>query len=321
MNAMPILRPLGHIPAKPYIFGYLALYALTLWALARYAGFESGDAIGVFVTLGVGFTFVAWLFTRTSRPEAPPVPRPGVELGAVVTYLLLFAFGVLGYGFTWLKQGFPDPRAHDAALFLTKLVTMVLLPALLLRALGHPLGETLRSGFKWRRHGLPLLGLGALMLLFQAFGGQGLHRLAALHPSMGTLLWSVPVCFLYLCLDVGLTEEYLFRVVLQTRLSAWLKSETAGVVVMALLFGLAHAPGYYLRDAFAADGMSGSQTLLLSVGYTVVVTSVVGFMFGLLWARTRSLGLIVMLHALTDLIPNLAEFIQTWSGVAAPITN
>ena len=309
------------IPAKPYVFGYLALYGLTLWVLARYVGFDPGDAIGVFLTLGLGFTFLAWLFTLKSRAEAPVLRRPGVEMGAVFAYLVIFAFGFLGYGFSWLKQEFTDPRAHDLAVMLAKLIAMVLIPALLLKRLGHPLRETLKLNFRWKQHGLVLLGLGLLMLLFQAFGGQGLHRLSALNPSTASLLWGVPLCFLYLCIDTGLTEEYLFRVVLQTRLSAWLKSETAGVVVMALLFGLAHAPGYYLRGAFAADGMSGSQTLLLSVGYTVVITSVVGFMFGMLWARTRSLALIVMLHALTDLIPNLAEFIQTWSGIAAPVAN
>lgn len=306
------------VPAKRYIAGYLILYALTLWVLARYAGFEPGDALGVFATLGVVFTFLAWLFTRKSRAEAPRIARPGLEMGVVLAYLLLFAFGFLGYGLSWLKQEFADPRTHDVAVSVAKLVSMVLIPALLLKGLGHPLRETLRPNFHWRQHGLTLLGLGLLMMLFQAFGGQGLHRLSALHPSTGSLLLGVPLCFVYLCIDTGVTEEYLFRVVLQTRLSAWLRSETAGVVVMALLFGLAHAPGYYLRGAFAADGMSTGATLLLSVGYTVVVTSVVGFMFGLLWARTRSLALIVMLHALTDLIPNLAEFIQTWSGMPAP---
>jgi len=232
----------------------------------------------------------------------------------VLAYLLVFTFVVLGYGFTWLKQDFADPRSHDLMVTLTKLVSMVLIPALLLKAFGYRLRDTLRPNFQWKRHGLTLLGLGLLLLLFQAFAGQGLQQLSALHPSPGTLLLGVPLCFVYLCVDTGLTEEYLFRVVLQTRLSAWFKSETAGVVVMSVLFGLAHAPGYYLRGSFAAEGMGTNATLLLSVGYTIVITSVVGFMFGLLWARTRSLGLIVMLHAITDLLPNLTDFIHTWMG-------
>jgi membrane protease YdiL (CAAX protease family) len=37
-------------------------------------------------------------------------------------------------------------------------------------------------------------------------------------------------------------------------------------------------------------------------------------MFGVLWTRTRSLGLVVLLHGLTDLVPNLAPFARTWFG-------
>lgn len=314
MHMNILMRGWVALPAKPFVFGYLALYALTLGVLARYAGFDPGDALGVFCTLGVLFTFLAWLFTRKHRAASPSLRQPGVEMAVVSAYLLVFAIGVLGYGFTWLKQDFTDPRDHTLAVMVTKLLTMVLIPALLLRGLGHPSRDTLRFDFRWKQHGLALLGLGFLLLLFQAFAGQGLHELSGLHPSVGTLLLGVPLCFVYLCIDTGLTEEYLFRVVLQTRLSAWLKSETAGVVVMSVLFGLAHAPGYYLRGSFAAEGVSSSATLLLSLGYPIVITSVVGFMFGLLWARTRSLGLIVMLHAVTDLLPNLADFLRTWSG-------
>ena len=36
-------------------------------------------------------------------------------------------------------------------------------------------------------------------------------------------------------------------------------------------------------------------------------------MFGVLWARTRNLWLLVMLHGWGDLVPNLASFVQTWT--------
>jgi len=35
--------------------------------------------------------------------------------------------------------------------------------------------------------------------------------------------------------------------------------------------------------------------------------------FGVLWWRTRSFALVVLLHAWMDLLPNLADFIRTWS--------
>jgi membrane protease YdiL (CAAX protease family) len=50
------------------------------------------------------------------------------------------------------------------------------------------------------------------------------------------------------------------------------------------------------------------------MAYAIVVVSPIGFMFGVLWTRTRSLGLVVLLHGFTDVVPNLAPFARTWFG-------
>ena len=39
-----------------------------------------------------------------------------------------------------------------------------------------------------------------------------------------------------------------------------------------------------------------------------------GLAFGVLWARTRSLLLVALLHGWFDLVPNLAGFVRTWAG-------
>lgn len=304
-------RTWSAVPAKPFVFGYLALYALCLFLLARYENFDLAEPLFVLVVLGIGFTFLAWLLTLGVRATpAAALARPGAEAAAVTLYLLLFAVGVLGWGLSWLKTILPDPRLHMAAVTGAKLLTMVVLPALLLRAYRHPWREFLNWNFPLRRLSWRFAVLAVLLLGFQALVGGGLKDLSALHPSSSALLIGIPICFLYICLDTGLTEEFLFRVVLQTRLSAYFRSETAGVVVMSLLFGLAHAPGYYLRATDAHVG--GHPSVLMAAGYAVVMISVFGFMFGMLWARTRSLGLVVMAHAATDLLPNLADFIRTW---------
>ena len=306
-----ILRGWAAIPAKPFVFGYLALYALTLTALTRYEGFDPTEALFVLGTLGVVFTTLAWVLTRKATEAPAPVQRPGMETLALTLYLVLFAFGFLGWGLSELKAALPDPRTHALAVGAAKLLTMVLLPALLLRGFGYPLRATLRWNFKLRRHGLTLLVMCAALIGFQAVFSGSLADIRALHASAGALALGLVLCFLFLCVETGLTEEFLFRAVIQTRAAALFRSETAGVVAMALLFGLAHAPGYYLR---ASDSIAGGHpTVLMAAGYTVVMISVFGFMFGMLWARTRSLGLVVMVHAATDLLPNVADFIHTWS--------
>ena len=307
-----LLRFFASIPAKPFLLGYFGLYALMLWLLAKYQGYDPTDALFVLLALGGVLSSLAFFFTRRVQAPATVVKNPAFETGLLLAYLALFAFGVLGYGFTWLRNQTPDPRTHQLVLFAVKLLTMVALPALLLRVRDYRFGELLRWDLSWRRHGGVLAGMGIALLLFQALFGQGLKTLGALHTSPATLGLGALLCFAWLAVDTGLTEEFLFRVVLQTRLAALFRSETAGVLVMALLFGLAHAPGYYLRNAFAAEGVAATPSMLMSVGYSVVVTSVAGLMFGILWARTRSLVLVTVLHALTDLLPNLADFIRDW---------
>jgi len=99
-------------------------------------------------------------------------------------------------------------------------------------------------------------------------------------------------------------------------MAALLGSELAGLVAMALIFGLAHAPGFYLRPEATGEALGANPSVLTAIGYSIVVTSVTGFFLGILWIRTRNLLLLALVHAAGDLLPNLAETIRLW-GVGA----
>ncbi|MBL8261374.1 MAG: CPBP family intramembrane metalloprotease [Xanthomonadaceae bacterium] len=105
----------------------------------------------------------------------------------------------------------------------------------------------------------------------------------------------------------------LFRRVLQQRIADATRSQVAAVLWASLLFGLAHAPGLYLRGAHAMEGVADA-TLPWAIAYSVVMIAPAGIAFGVLWARTRSLWLVVALHGTVDLLPQLAPFIRAWSG-------
>jgi membrane protease YdiL (CAAX protease family) len=60
--------------------------------------------------------------------------------------------------------------------------------------------------------------------------------------------------------------------------------------------------------------MAQAPTPLTAAAYSIVVVSPTGLMFGVLWARTRNLWLLALLHGWGDLVPNLAPFVQTWLG-------
>jgi membrane protease YdiL (CAAX protease family) len=120
-----------------------------------------------------------------------------------------------------------------------------------------------------------------------------------------------PVSFVWIAIEAGLNEEFLFRSVLQTRLSAWFRSAWAGVLVTSVVFGLVHMPGLFFRGGPDVDGWSTDP--LQVAAYTIAVLSPMGLLFGLIYARTKSLLLVVLLHGLVDVLPNMAEFIRTWA--------
>lgn len=310
MAASPSHRPGARRAAGLIV--YALAYAAALFVLAREPGFSAVEPLFVLGVLGIAFPLLSLGLTRRVVATPDPILQPGREAAAALLWLALFAIGVLGWGFSALRAALPAGMAQEGAILAAKLLAMVAIPALILRAFGHPLRELLAPGLGRRALLLPLAGVGVALLAFQAVFGRGLATLGELGPAAATLAWAIPACWLWMALEAGLTEEFLFRRFLQERLSAWSGSDVLAVCVASLLFGLAHAPGLYLRGAHAMEGVASQPSIAWAVAYSIAVISPAGLLFGTLWARTRSLGLVVVLHGLTDLLPNLADFIRTW---------
>lgn len=257
--------------------------------------------------LGVGFPLLAWLLTRgPTRPA--PVAVASASAWPPLVYLGLFAVLVLGWGFSALDAAVPGEPAQSVAQLALKLATMVALPAwLFLRA-----GPRLPPALPARRLWLVFAAMAVAFLAFQAVFGRGLGTLGALAPSAATLAWAIPACWVWQTLEAGLCEELLFRRVLQQTLYAASGSQVAAVAFASLLFGLAHAPGLYLRGASLLEGVA-DPTPAWAVAYSIVMIAPAGVLFGVLWARTRSLRLLVPLHGTVDLLPQLAPFIRAWT--------
>lgn len=294
------------------VAAYALLLALSLGRLAPRPGFAAGEAVAGMVVFGLLFSLAALWATRGATPRPVQVGRPGRELAAIAAYLAVFALGFLGWGLSALRAAVPAEPAQSVAILAAKLAAMVVVPAALLAAMGHRVRYLLRFHGPDRVERRALLVMGALLLLLQLTAGRGPKVIAALPQPAWTIALAALPALAWMCLEAGLTEEFLFRVAFQTRASLWLRSEIAGLVAMALLFGLAHAPGYVLRGAHAMEGFASAPDPLTAAAYSVVVVSPIGLAFGVLWARTRSLLLVVFLHGWADLVPNLADFVQTW---------
>ncbi len=292
------------------LLAYILLYAATLSGMSRWGHFDPSDALGVAVILGGGFSLLAWLLTIRVTPLSYTVNQPARELSSLLLYLLpLMAF--VTWGFDAVRRIFPADPVQAFAMLLAKLAIFVAVPAWIMRS---------RYGYRWRQvapasfrtgHLLVAAGMSFVLLLFQAIVGRGLRDLRSAHLPTGLLVLGVPIAFLWLALEAGIVEEFFFRCLLQSRLAARLRSEVGGIVIMALLFGLVHAPGLYLRTNLTQEDLAVHPSLFMAVGYSIVITSVAGFFLGVLWARTRNLAVVVIVHAAADLLPDLLPTLRS----------
>jgi membrane protease YdiL (CAAX protease family) len=289
---------------------YLALYAVVLYAMATRAHFDPSDALTVAAILGVGFSLAAWLFTIGVKPLPYLVSQPAREVALVAIYLIAVT-AVVTWGFDWIRQVFPVDPVQAFALLALKLAVFVAIPLGIMRSL---------SGYRWRdlspiafsrRHMFAIAGMSVLLIAFQSVLGRGLRDIRATHVPASTLIWGLPLALFWCCLEMGVVEEFFFRCLLQSRLTVLLRSELGGIIVASLVFGLMHAPGMYLRTAVTQEGLPPHPALWLAVSYSIVITSIAGFLFGVLWARTRNFAVVVLVHGAADLLPNFLPTLRS----------
>ena len=242
-------------------------------------------------------------------------------LGLVAYVLALSAY--LAFGPQTIDSWLPPDwiASNRIRFFVTLIKKLIVFVALPFALFGPFCGYAVRD-FGWQRAGLRelfrshlpvVLIVSGAILAFQYFLGGAAAPLREGRFTFHQLLLGLPLCFAWLAIEAGLVEEFFFRSLLQSRLSAWFRSEVTGVVLMALLFGLAHAPGFIFRHAGIVEGLGVNPSPLDAIAYSIVTLAVSGVFFGIVWARTRNLAALIIIHAATDLFPNLSDFVRTWS--------
>ncbi len=295
---------------------FAAAWAASLAVLTK-NGRPIEEPISLLVVFGIVFPALALLVCRglPRLPVPPAIPRDGV----LIAGLALFATAFLadkGPILAALVGAAPDPRVRDTVNALLKLAAFVSIPLAACSAIGKI--SPRRLGLVWPPPGsrgrsiLAFAVIGAALTAVQLIFGRGIRplldgSLSRHHRALGLIL-----CFLWMSVEAGVVEEIFFRVILQSRLAAITKSTAAGVFLSALVFGLAHAPGLWLRGAGAIEGIGTAPSLALSAAYSVATMAVAGIVFGVLWARTRNWLLLVALHGLGDALANAPTFIATW---------
>ena len=295
---------------RTFVGAYFALWTVVFVLMRTFVGFGALEAFTALVILGVAFPALAILATRRVQPVPYAVRKPGTEAAVLVTYLAMVAW-VLVSGFGRIARIGAEPL-HTVVLLSVKLLVFVVLPAAIALRLGrYRLAEIMPVSLKWRDL-RPALWMSLAALLMQALLGRGLHDILEAHLPLWVLAVAAPLSFIWLMIEVGVVEEFFFRVLLQERLAAVLRSPWGGLVVAAVLFGLVHAPGFYSRPAATQEALGSHPSLFMAVGYSIVLTSLAGLFLGVLWMRTKNFAVVLIVHAATDLLPNLVPWVKTF---------
>ena len=303
------------------LVGGLILYACAFAVLLRNESFDATDAIVVLIIFGIAFPLLAWFATRRAIPLSISV-RPGKsELIVLIGYIVVLSIYLVG-GPQWIDRHLPSvwidsTRIKFFIALSKKILVFVVIPFAIFRfAFGYRIGDfgIQREGLRALCCGhLPVvLVVGGAFLVFQYFFSGGGASFRQGHFTAWQLLVGLPLCFVWLFVEAGLVEEFFFRVLVQSRLAAALKSEVSGVVLMSLIFGLAHAPGFIFRHAGEVEGLGSNPNPLEAIAYSIVVLAISGVTFGVIWARTKNLFAAMLIHAAGDLLPNFPGFVQTW---------
>ena len=299
----------------------LILYASAFAILLRNKSFEPAEAIIVLVVFGGVFPLLAWVATLRAVPLSVSVRPSTPALIALTAYVILVSLYLIG-GPQWIDQHLPHSWIDSARTrffvgLAKKLAIFVIIPFAIFR---FGFGYRLRD-FGIQREGLRalcgshlpvVLLVGGAFLCFQYFFSGGGAAFRREHFTTLQLFVGLPLCFAWLFIEAGLVEEFFFRALVQSQFAATLKSEVSGVVVMSLIFGLAHAPGFIFRHAGEVEGLGSNPSSLDAIAYSIVVLAVSGVTFGVIWARTKNLFAVMLIHAAGDLLPNFVGFARTW---------
>jgi membrane protease YdiL (CAAX protease family) len=303
------------------LIGALILYACAFAVLLQNKSFDATGAVVILIIFGIVFPLIAWTATRRAIALSISVKPGKYELTILIGYIVALSFYLVS-GPQWIDQQLPShwidsTRIHSFVTLAKKLLVFVAIPFAIFRfGFGYRIRDfgIQREGLRalWHSHLPVVLVVGGAFVAFQYFFSGGGAAFRHGNFTIYQLFLGLPLCFVWLVVEAGLVEEFFFRALIQSRLGAAFKSEASGIVLMSLIFGLAHAPGFIFRHAGEVEGLGSNPSALDAIAYSIVVLAISGVTFGVIWARTKNLFAVMLIHAAGDLLPNFGDFVQTW---------
>lgn len=271
------------------VFLFILVYFVSAFVKASFTGRSITESFFSFVLFFCIFGGLMYLVTAKVQRNAIIIRAPRQEAASAVLYFL----GWLGLYMLLWRSVFSNPYLSNTLGFWGLLVVV-------------PFAYLRKKGYRPTDFGLTWKGLGAqlsvaalagliigVVLLVLTPGGRYITSGALSAPA---LLQALLAGFGMALLLAGFFEEFFFRAVLQTRLTAYFGSHFTGIVAASLLFGLYHLPFQFFGNGPAAGNFSYA---LANVFSEALITAPI---LGILWARTQNLVAPVLVHSLIDTI-------------------
>jgi membrane protease YdiL (CAAX protease family) len=289
--------------------GYLLLWA----ASTGYIALRGGDWIFPIASLlifGLVLSGIILFLTRKMDAPGPDVRRPARESLTLLVYILLYAVLLIGLWLGSIKRAIPAGATQDLAVLAYKLVIHVGIPAALILIVGGAVRWQFDAGVRRRGFWPTLIILCGLMFALLSVVSPALKQIGALNLAPAAALAWVLASWAWNSMEAGLCEEFLFRASLQSRLTAWFQSPVSAIALTSVLFALSHWPGLYLRGGPDVDGWSPDPIQVAA--FTIATLSPLSVALGVLWARSRSLLLVILVHGAIDALPNTVDLFSNW---------
>ncbi len=225
----------------------------------------------------VGFTF--WWLSRSGSNASAAIKYPALESILALFLVLLWVewrIGICAKLFPFLPSNFSCFANADYEVA-PKLVENILLPFVILFVLGYR-WRAMGINWSWRAWWICLPAL-----VMAAAVGLYFHQKDPLTFAQG-----IGKFFF----GAGLPEEFLFRMVLLSRLEAWWSRPGAALLAASAIFGLSHLPIDYLVFTKNDWRETWIMALTFQMGF--------GFVFGFAFQRTRNIWPLALFHAMID---------------------
>ena len=305
-----------------YVIAYSLIYIFVLTIVVINDVFPLEEILSRLVIIGIIFSIIAYLLSKSSKPIFSVKPQQKKEPLLIISIIIYFILFITFYKYLiniiLPEQLQSNGQVKEIIKISFKVFFIVIVPVIIYKVYYNfslydwGIKADLKAVFRGKSV-LIFLVFSIIMISFQYFAGNGAKPIREGAFSLQQLLIAFPISYLSLIISVGLVEEFFFRSFLQSRIAIILKSEIGGIAISALIFGLAHAPGIYLRGAGVIANLEAAPSLLTSIGFSILGLSIAGFFLSIILVKTRNLWLIVGIHAMVDLLPNLAEFIKIWN--------